>query len=88
MINTESQDPNCSLDLAKEIVNGYWKETVTITGLSKEDKQELINLGIAFEPTMKIAWQTLNKWAKESTERGLKIGEEITIFTYQEAKIK
>lgn len=91
MIQSEVNE-NMSEDLAKAIVSDMFKTTLFIKVNTESEKEnvanQLIGLGIPFTFDRDIHWQTLRKWCKGRRDAGEKIPESITVFEYQETKIK
>lgn len=75
-------------DAAVEITDSLFKDALTISGANDNIKQSLLDGGIPFDEKLSIHYQTLKKYCKERRGEGKTIPEPITVFEYQEAKIK
>lgn len=68
-------------------VKGLFKEKL-ISDFDAELESELIQKGIGFDHKIDIHYQTLNKYVRDNLDQGLPIPESLSVFTYQETKIK
>jgi hypothetical protein len=73
---------------AKENVDEFYKEVLTIKDPTKEQKDQLILDGFVYEDKKSIHSATLNKYCRELVAKGLKIPTGISAFEYTETKIK
>lgn len=75
-------------DTAKEATRGLFKEQLTLSDTSEETKQMLIDSGVPYEEALTIHHQTLGKYCRQRLESGQTVPEAISVFQYQETKIK
>jgi len=87
MIQVELQMEGMSETLANKIIQSQWKSVYIVEEVTGKEAEQLIEAGIPFQPSRKIHWATLRKWAKSVLERGLKMPESISSYKYREAKI-
>lgn len=73
---------------AVEITDSLFKDALTISDANDNIKQSLLDGGITFDEKLSIHHQTLKKYCRERRAEGKTIPEPITVFEYQEAKIK
>ncbi|MEM4270978.1 MAG: hypothetical protein QXO70_02690 [Candidatus Pacearchaeota archaeon] len=82
MIKSEGGDA-----YAKEVVDNLFKSKAIIEA-SDEILEKLIEQNVPYELKRDIHWQTLVKYCREKLENGKPIPEGISVFQYQETKIK
>ena len=73
---------------AEKKVNGLFKSTAVLEDPSDEVLDFLLDKEIAYESKKSIHAQTLAKYCRGKLERGEFIPEGISVFSYQETKIK
>lgn len=72
----------------KEKIDSLFKEEAIISQVNDEILDALIEKGIEYEVKRSIHPQTLKKYCQERLDNGLSIPEGISVFQYQETKIK
>lgn len=75
-------------DLAEEKVESLFKTQTILENSDEKTLQTLLEANISYELKRTIHPQTLNKYCRGLLESGKTIPEEITVFQYQETKIK
>lgn len=75
-------------NIAEEKVSGLFSSKLIIDEISDVVMDILMNHDIAFEMKRDIHWQTLTKYCRQRLEQGLDIPEGISVYQYQETKIK
>lgn len=83
MITLEGGD-----EIAEEKIESLFKTKATITDVKEEILDKLLDLDISYELKKEIHWRTLQKYCSEKLEQGKEIPEGISVFQYQETKIK
>jgi len=86
MIKKE-QELGKEYEVAEKNIASLFKAELRIEP-SEEIYDLLIEKNIPYDKKLDIHWQTLNKYVKEKMERGEPIPESISVFKYQETKIK
>ena len=84
---------NSELDLenvleAERKITGLFKNKLTIENPTQTIQELLLSEGIAYTLDKSIHSQTLNKYCRNRLEQGLSIPDGISVFEYQETKIK
>jgi hypothetical protein len=83
MINEEGGD-----ERAQEIVDSLFKSQIVIEDISEEVLDLLLDNDVPYDSKRSIHPQTLNKYCRDRLENGKTIPEGISVFQYQETKIK
>ena len=73
---------------AEEKVDSLFKSRVIIDSITDDTVGILIDNDIPYEIKREIHWQTLSKYCREKLEKGDTVPEGISVFQYQETKIK
>ena len=73
---------------AKEKVDGLFKSKAIIENPDDQILNNLIEKQVPYDLKREIHWQTLQKYCKNKLDRGEKIPEGISVFTYSETVIK
>lgn len=83
MIKAEGGDDN-----AEEIVDDLFNSKLVLENFTQKTIDILLDNDLPYHSDRKIHPQTLKKYCKEKLEKGEKIPEGISVFQYQETKIK
>lgn len=75
-------------DIAEEKVSGLFSSKLLIDEISDRVMDILMDHDVEFEMKRDIHWQTLAKYCRQRLEQGLDIPEGISVYQYQETKIK
>lgn len=83
MIKAEGGDES-----AEEKIESLFKTKVTISDVKEETLDKLLDLDISYDLKKEIHWKTLQRYCSEKLDQGEEIPEGISVFQYQETKIK
>ena len=73
---------------AKNMIDSLFKTKTILENVSEEILDLLLDKDVEYDIKKEIPWQTLNKYCKERLGQGKEIPEGISVFQYQETKIK
>lgn len=74
--------------IAQKAIAGLFKSEISIEGEDPKILELLVQNNIPYNTSKDIHYQTLNKYCREQIENGKPIPEGISVFQYQETKIK
>lgn len=87
MITAEAET-GCDEDTANNKIEALFKSEVIISDPSDEIIDILLDNDVEYSVKRSIHWQTLNRYCSDRLDQGLTIPEGISVFQYQETKIK
>jgi hypothetical protein len=73
---------------AAQAIDNLFKSSLHVKDLSNETQKLLLENGIAYDIERSIHYQTLGKYVRSKLEAGQTVPEEISVFQFQETKIK
>lgn len=76
------------VDMAEDHIEDLFKSQTIIDNADEETLDTLLDNDIPYELKRSIHWQTLKKYVQGRLDKGLTVPEGITVFQYQETKIK